>query len=58
VIPKDPHGTIVARVTAIADSGGRVKLTATWDPLVPDAVATVQGVAGKSTPLRVTMPAP
>jgi len=58
VIPKDPHGTIVAKVTATADSGERVKLTASWAPLTPNAVATVQGTAGKSTPLRVTLPAP
>jgi hypothetical protein len=58
VIPKNPHGTVVARVTATADSGERVKLTASWSPLVPDAMATVQGTAGKSTPLRVTLPAP
>jgi pimeloyl-ACP methyl ester carboxylesterase len=58
VIPKDPHGVIVAKLTAVADSGERVKLTATWSPLVPGAAATVQGTAGKGTPLRVTMPAP
>jgi hypothetical protein len=58
VIPKDPHGVIVAKLTAVADSGERVKLTATWSPLVPGAAATVQGTAGKGTPLRVTMRAP
>ena len=58
VIPHDPHGAIVARLTAIADSGERVKLTATWLPLEPGAVATVQGTAGKRTPLRITLPAP
>lgn len=58
VIPRDPHRTIVAKLTAVADSGERVKLTASWLPLEPGAAATVQGTAGKRTPLRVTMPAP
>ena len=58
VIPKDPHGAIVATLTAVADSGERVKLTATWLPLEPGAMATVQGTAGKATPLRLTLPAP
>lgn len=58
VIPKDPHGAVVAKLTGVADSGERVKLTATWSPLEPGAVATVQGTAGKRTPLRVTLPAP
>ena len=58
VIPKDPHAAIVAKLTAVADSGEQVKLTASWLPLEPGALATVQGTAGKSTPLRVTLPAP
>lgn len=46
VIPGDPHGAIVARLTAVADSGERVKLIATWSPLEPGAAAAVQGTAG------------
>lgn len=58
VIPRDQHGVVVAKLTATADSGERVKLTATWSPLEPGAMANVQGTAGKRTPLRITMPAP
>lgn len=58
VIPKQPHGAIVARLTAVADTGERVTLTATWLPLEPAAQATVRGTAGKRTPLRVVLPAP
>jgi hypothetical protein len=58
VIPRNPHGVIVAKLTAAADSGEQVKLTAAWSSLEPGAAVTVQGTAGKRTPLRVTMPAP
>jgi hypothetical protein len=61
-IPKDPKGEIVAEITATADDGARVRLTARWSPLAAGAVAAVQGtVVGASADsdrLRVTMPAP
>jgi hypothetical protein len=57
-IPGDPHGAIVAKLSASADSRERMKPIATWLPLDPGASATAEGTAGKATPLRITMPAP
>lgn len=58
-IPKKLTGAIVANLTATADNGSKVTLTATWQPLAQGALATVEGTAGAAkTPLRISMPAP
>lgn len=58
-IPKKLTGPIVANLTATADNGSKVTITATWQPLAQGALATVEGTAGAAkTPLRITMPAP
>jgi hypothetical protein len=58
-VPSKPAAAIVASLTAVADDGTKVKITASWRPLQPGALATVRGAAGAAqTPLRISMPAP
>lgn len=58
-VPSKASQTISANLVAVADDGTRVKITASWRPLQPGALATVRGtVANGQTPLRISMPAP
>ncbi len=58
-VPNKPSAPIVAELIAVADDGTRVKITASWRPLEPGALATVRGTASPGqTPLRVSMQAP